>query len=289
MRYFGQLFQNDLGSIEPFLVGTRSGQLGLDIGIVDDLACFEIDQQHLARLQPPFLNDLFFRYRQDTHLRCHDDRVIVGNQVARRTQSVAVEGRADLPSIREGDGGGSVPGLHQGGMVFVKGTPLVIHQRVTVPGFRDQQHHRVRQRIAAQHEQFERIVETGGVRLAFADQRPNLIEILAERVRLHRIAPRVHPVQIAAQSIDFAVMANHPEGVGERPSRERIGREPLMHQGNRGLDPFVGKVGIEWPNLIGQNHAFVTHRPRRQRRDVKIGRILAQCSRFARRPLANDE
>ena len=76
--------------------------------------------------------------------------------------------------------GRAVPGLHQAGVVFVEGAALGIHQRVAGPGFRDQHHHGVGKAVATRQQQFERVVEAGGVRLAVRDQRPHLVEIGVE-------------------------------------------------------------------------------------------------------------
>ena len=40
------------------------GELPLDLVVADDAAFFEVDQQHLARLQPPLADDLLLRDRQ---------------------------------------------------------------------------------------------------------------------------------------------------------------------------------------------------------------------------------
>ena len=56
--------------------------------------------------------------------------IVVGDDVARRAQAVAVERRADLAAVGEGDRRRPVPRLHQRRVVFVEGAPLRIHQRV---------------------------------------------------------------------------------------------------------------------------------------------------------------
>jgi hypothetical protein len=61
--------------------------------------------------------------------------VVVSDQVAGRPQAVAVQRGTDLAAVGEGNGGGAVPRLHQGCMVFVEGTAVFIHQRVAGPGF----------------------------------------------------------------------------------------------------------------------------------------------------------
>ena len=109
-------------------------------------------------------------------------RSSLGDEIARRPQAVAVERGADLAAVGEGDRGGAVPRLHQRGVVFVEGAALLIHQRIAGPRFRNHHHHRVRQRVAALHQEFERVVEAGGVGLAFVGDRPQLVEVVAEQL-----------------------------------------------------------------------------------------------------------
>ena len=120
--------------------------------------------------------------RQHAGLRGHDHLVVGGDHVARRAQAVAVERGADLQAVGEGDRGRAVPRLHQRGVVLVEGAPLLVHERVAGPGFRNQHHRRVRQRVAAAHQEFERVVEAGGVRLALVGDRPQLGDVVAEIV-----------------------------------------------------------------------------------------------------------
>ncbi len=58
------------------------GKLVLDVFIRDDLALFHVDQQHLARLQTPLLDDALFRYRQRAGFRRHDDAIVIGDEIA---------------------------------------------------------------------------------------------------------------------------------------------------------------------------------------------------------------
>ena len=193
----------------------------------------EIDQQHLARLQPPLLDDVGLRDRQHAHLRGHHDAVVAGEQIARRPQAVAVERCADLAAVGEGDGRRAVPRLHQRGVVFVEGAPLLVHQRIARPRFGDHHHHRVRQRVAALRQEFERVVEAGGVGLAFVGDRPKLVDVLAEQRRRDGSLARRHPVVVAAQRVDLAVMRDVAVGMRQRPGREGVGREALVHQRER--------------------------------------------------------
>ncbi len=156
-------------------------------------------------------------------------------------------------------------------MVLVEGLALGIHQRIAGPGFRDQHHDRVGQRIAAGHQQLQRIVEARGVGLAVRDQRPHLVEVGAQQVRLQGAAARVHPVHVAADGVDLAVVGDEPIGVRQLPGGEGVGREPLVDHGQSRDGQRVDQVGVEGPHLAGQQQALVDHRPRRERRQVELG------------------
>ena len=145
----GQTFQSNLGLVQPVLVVVAVGEIMLDLCIVDDAALFHVDQEHLAGLQAPFFHNAFFCDVEHAHLRGHHDDIVIGNQVTCRAQAVAVEGGADLAAIGEGNSGRAVPGFHDGGVVFVEGAALFIHQGVAGPGLGDQQHHGMCQRVTA--------------------------------------------------------------------------------------------------------------------------------------------
>ena len=199
------------------------GQRRLQFLIGDEPAFVKIDQQHLARLQSPLLDDVLFRYRQHAHLGRHHDAVVTRDVVTRRPQSVAVERGADLAAIGEGDGRGAVPWLHQRRIVFVERAPLLVHERIARPRLGDHHHHGMRERVAALREEFERVVEAGGVGLALVGNRPQLADVGTEQRRGHRRLARRHPVVVAAQRVDFAVMRDVAVRMRQRPRWERVG------------------------------------------------------------------
>ena len=259
-----------LGLLQPLLVRLGLGQGALQLLILDDAALLEVDQQHLARLQAPLAHDLVVGDRQHTRFRGHDDLVVVGHQEARRAQAVAVEGGADLAAVGEGDAGRAVPRLHQGGVIFVEGLALGIHQRIAGPRLGDQHHHGVRQRVAAGHQKLERVVDAGGVGLAVRDDRPHLVEVGADQVGLHRAPAGIHPVDVAAHRVDLAVMGDEAIGMRQPPGRKGIGREALMHQAERRLCQRIAEILIKALDLRGQQQALVDHGARGEGRHVEL-------------------
>jgi hypothetical protein len=90
----------------------------------NDAAFFEVDQQHAARLQAPALDDVLVGNGEHARFRGEHDVTLLGDEIARRPQAVAVERGHDIAAVRERHGGRAVPGLHQGGVIFVEGAAL---------------------------------------------------------------------------------------------------------------------------------------------------------------------
>ncbi len=263
-----QVADVDLRALQPLLVGIARGEIGLEVVVGDDLALLQVDQQHLARLQPPLARDVLLFDGEHAGLRRHDHPVVLGHEIARGPQAVAVERGADLAAVGEGHRRGAVPRLHQAGVVLVEGAALAIHQRVAGPRLRDQHHGGVRQAVAAHHQEFERVVEAGGVRLTLVGDRPQLGDVAAEQVRLHGRLPRRHPVDVAAQRVDLAVVRDHAVGMRQLPRRERVGGEALVHERHRRGEPRIGDVLVVLPHLVGEEHPLVDERAARQRHGV---------------------
>ncbi|EHJ61206.1 hypothetical protein NSU_1794 [Novosphingobium pentaromativorans US6-1] len=266
-----EVLEHVLRLVEPLLVGLFVGQLGLDLLVLDDAALFEVDEEHLAGLETPLADDVVFLDRKNAAFRGHDAQVVVGDQEARRAQAVTVERGADLAAIGEGDGGGAVPGLHQRGVIFVERAAFAVHQRIAGPCLGDEHHHRVAERVTAGEQQFEGVVEAGGVRLAVRDQRPHLVEVGAEQLGFHGAAARVHPVHVAANRVDLAVVRHEAERVCQLPAREGVGREALVHEAERGDEVRIAQVVVERADLGGEQQALVDDRAAREARHVELG------------------
>ena len=229
----------------------------LDLRVRDDAVLLKIDEQHLARLQAPLRDDLLLRDGQDAHFGGKHDQVVVSDEIARGPQTIAVERGANLAPVGERDRSGPIPRLHQGRVILVKRAPLLVHQRISRPGFRDQHHHRMAQRIAALDKELERIVEAGRVGLALVGDRPKLRNVVAEQLGVDARLTRRHPVDIAPERVDLAVMRNHAIGVRETPGRERVGGEALMDERKGCIVARVQKVAVVRRELANENHALV--------------------------------
>ena len=176
-----QFVQRDAGFVQPPPVAARRGELVLDFIVADDAPLFQIHQQHFAGLQPPLADDVGFGDAEHAGLRGHHHAPVARQHAARRAQAVAVQHRADLAAVGERHRGRPVPGLHQRGVVFVKRAARVRHVRVALPRLRNQHHHRVRERITAGQQQFQRGVQRGRIRLPAVNQRPNFFQAGAEQ------------------------------------------------------------------------------------------------------------
>ncbi len=142
-------------------------------------------------------------------------------------------------------------------MVFIKGPAVLVHQRIAGPGFGDQHHHGVRQRIAAHGEELERVVKAGRVRLSFIGNGPELRQVFAKHRGLHVGLARRHPVVIAAHRVDLAVVADKAVGVRQRPAREGIGGKTLMLQGERRFNARVRQVLVIGAEVLAEHEALV--------------------------------
>ncbi len=128
----------------------------------------------------------------------------------------------------------------------------------------------MRQRTAREHQQLEHVVERRRVRVAGRDDRHDLLQIQAEELGGQLRLAGAHPVDVAHQRVDLAVVGDHAIGVRQRPARERVRREARVHERHRALHLRILQVREEVAHLVGDQHPLVDDRARGERRDVQV-------------------
>ena len=195
------------------------------------------------------------------------DHAVLADEVAHGPESVAVEGGAHPDAVGEDHPGRSVPRLHQAGVVAVEVPHVVADVGERLPRGGDQHRHRVAHVPALSGEELEHVVEHGGVRAGGVDDGTQ--QFLLEQVDLAEAAfPGPHPVDVALDGVDLAVVAEHPERLRPLPGRQCVGREPLVEDRQRHLVALVGEVEVEVRQFVGQAHALVGDGAERERREV---------------------
>ncbi len=109
-----------------------------------------------------------------------------------------------------------------------------------------------------------------GIRRTVRNDRLDVLGHVAKRGRRHPDLVRFHPVDVALQRVDFAVVRQHAERLRQPPLREGVGRIPLVIDRKGALEPLVLQIGIKLGHLLGQHHAFVDDRPARQLTQIKL-------------------
>ena len=210
-------------------------------------------------------------HRQHTRLRADDHDAVLGDEPAAGAQPVSVEAGPDGPPVGERHGRGPVPGLEHRGAVAIEAVELRRH--VVAPGVRggDHHHHRVGQRAAGEQQQLEHAIEGRGVRAALRDQRQAALEVLTEKLGAKRRLTGAHPMDIAVDRVDLAVVGEQAQRLGEFPAREGVRRKTRVDHCERALQLGVAQVLVKAPELRRGEHALVDEGARAKARDRQVG------------------
>jgi len=270
-RRLGECVETDLVLRHPLPPRPRGGEPALDFLVLDDPAFLRVDEEHPSRPEPALANHLAGGQVEHARLARHDDETVPHLPPAAGPQAVAVERGADPHAVGEGQRRRAVPRLHQAGLILVIRLEVVGHALMAAPRLRDEHAHRLLQRPAGEDEQFEDVVERGRVASPIADHRLDLLQVGAEdRMGEHALAGP-HPVDVAADGVDLAVVGQVAERVGEVPGGEGVGAVPLVDEGQRRGDRGIGQVGVVLAHLVGEQQALVDERLRGERADVAEG------------------
>ena len=164
-----------------------------------------------------------------------------------------------MAAVGEYDGGRAVPGLQHGGVVFVKRAAARVHGAVVFPGLGDHHHHGLADGVTRHRQEFQAVVKSRGVGLTGEADGVELLQVSGQHRRRHHAFARLHPVVVALDGVDLAVVRHITVGMGQRPLGEGIGRKTLVHQAQRRYAALVQQVVEVGSHLIGQQQAFVNH------------------------------
>ena len=91
----------------------------------------------------------------------------------------------------------------------------------------------------------------------------DLTDIIAEQGAGKETLPRLHPVHVAAQSIDLAIMGDAAIRMSTIPAWKSIGGKTRMHERQRRGHRRIAQVCIVFLDLFGHQHALVGERASR--------------------------
>ena len=274
-----QLVESDGALADPIGVGVAPAEHALDGVVVQDLAGLGVDQEEATGLQPPLLDDAVLGDGQHPGLGGHHHPTVLRDQPAGRPEAVAVEGGADQAAVGEGDRGGAIPGLDERGVELVEGVPLLVHERVPVPGLGDHHHDRVLDRATGHGQELKRVVELARVRAQLVDHRAELADVgaVVRAAELRLAGP--HPVDVAPQRVDLTVVGAEAEGLGQVPAGQDVGGEAGVDHGEPRDRDRVAEVRVEGGQLVGGEHPLVHQGPAAEARQVEA--VAGQPDRVA--------
>ena len=194
---------------------------------------------------------------KNAHFRGKNQAIVVGHVITGGAQAVAVQGGTHHFAVGEQQGGGAIPGLHHGGVVVEHVAACGGDVGVLAPGLGHQHHDGLGQLNAAEHEEFQGVVQHGAVGALTCDNGHDTVHFLLKNRGAHGFFASVHSVKVTADGIDFAIMQQHAVGVRALPAGVGVGGEAAVHQGDGAFAAGVLQVQVELAQLLHQEHALV--------------------------------
>jgi len=145
-------------------------------------------------------------------------------------------------------------------VVLIEGLLVGAHGFVAFPRLRHHHHDGVGQGTATHDQQFQTVVEHGRVGTVGIDDRQGLFDVVAEQLAFQQRLAGMHPVDVAAQGVDLAVVGQEVVGVRTVPAGEGVGGETGVHQCQGADHVGVAQVGVVLVDLDRHEHPFVDDR-----------------------------
>src|SRR5574344_225278 len=140
-----QFLQLDTVGAQPLTVWMFGSQALFNLTIIIDFAFLGIDEQYLTGLQTTLLCNFSRVEVHHTHLRCYHHRIILGDGVTSRAQTVTVQHTTGIAAVTEEQSGRTVPRLHQDRVVFIESLQVFGDGVLVIETLRNHDTHGVRQ------------------------------------------------------------------------------------------------------------------------------------------------
>ena len=263
------LFELDRVAFDPLAVRVRRLQAVVDGFGIEEFTRLQIGSNDLARLDAAFLHHVFRLVVPHTDFGRDGQVAILGDHIARRAQSVAVQHAAGIAAIGPDDTGRAIPRLHVQRVVFVECAQIAVVAVDVLPRRRHQHAHGAEDVDAAHQQAFEHVVEAHRIRTVGLHDRAHGTHVEMRRFQ-NRLA-RLGPQAVAGNRVDLAVVRQEAERLRQLPLWPGIGRETLVVDGERRFKARIAQIRVEHRKVIRRHQALIGNHMRVERRDIKRG------------------
>ncbi len=264
----------DLVFLGPAAIRLAAGDVVFEFGVKQETLVLQIAVDHLAGLEASLADHFGGGNVQHAGFRSENEKAVLREGVAGGAQAVAVEKRAGVDAVGESDRGGTVPRLHQCGMVIEEPADVAAEMVVDAPRLWDQHEHGVREGASGGHEELEHVIQTGRVALSALDEREQLREIVPEQRTPEERFASCELVEVSAESVDFSVVRQTAERMRELPCGECVRAVTLVDQREGALEIRIGEVGVETVDLSGKEESLVDDAPAGATGDITLGNMF---------------
>ena len=266
------------GAADPFRPVTLASQFGGQVGIEEHLSTLQVDTHHLAGTDPSTLDNTVLGNNHHAGFRTGDDQPVIGHDIAHRAEAVPVHtGNNPVVGIG-GDSRWPVPRLHHRIAIGIELGKLMI--TANIDGGRDHHGLHHRQGTPPLAQKFEHRVKCGRIRASPRHHRLQIINGIAKDVGRHAVLMTGHPVLVATDGVDLAIMRQHAERLRQLPGRHGVGRITLVIDREGRDKARIIQIREKGRHLLGKEHTLIDDRSAGHRTDVEIRDQLGSHSLF---------
>ena len=228
----------------------------LGVGILEDRPATRLDEQHLARPEPPSPDRVGRFERHGARFGRDRDEAVGRDGESSRPQPVAVDERADPSTICEHDRGRAIPGRQHPGRPAPERGDVRMRSSPQSDRLGDGREQRRSEIPAGRREQLQALVERQRIRAIGREQRAGVEQVGSDPpgAAVPRPAPDLLPV--AADRVDLAVVRDRAERLGETPHGRRVRGVPLVEHGIRQID-VCAEIRVQVGEARPGDEAFV--------------------------------